>query len=283
MKISSTPFFAIGDVQGCSASLDELLALLPDNAQLLFLGDLINRGPDNLGVLRRIQSLGDRARFLLGNHDLHLLAVAAGHGKLHKKDTIGDILSAPDAQSWIDFLRRGRLALMHEGVLFVHAGLHPAWLADEALARAAEIEQQLAGDDWRDVFIDMYGPQAWSPELTGAPRRQAILNALTRMRFVDRRDGQLDFETKEGLASAPAHLVPWFEYAGRRDSSTPICFGHWSTLGLINRSDLMAVDTGCLWGGRLTAVSIPQREIVSVACPLWADPAAFQKQKAARS
>lgn len=277
--MTTSPLFAIGDVQGCQESLQKLLALLPDNARLLFLGDLVNRGPDSLGVLRTIRSLGPRARFLLGNHDLHLLAIAAGFASPHKKDTLDDVLCAPDRDEIIDWLRSGHLLLEEDGVLFVHAGLHPAWSADDAKALAREIEEGLHGDDWHEMFRDMYGNTQWSVGLTGIDRRRAIFNCFSRIRFVDRYTGALDFDQKEGLDGVPDHLIPWFEYADRRSEGVPICFGHWSMLGLKNESTLMSIDTGCLWGGSLTALNMQTREVVQVACPMWADPLRYSSRK----
>lgn len=276
--MSVSPYYAVGDLQGCLDSLEDLLAILPENAHLLFLGDLVNRGPNNIGVLRRIRELGSRASFLLGNHDLHLLAIAAGYGRVHRKDTIIDIVHSDTYAEWVDFLRHGRLAIMHAGVLCVHAGVHPTWTAEDTLAYAGEIEAMLHSDNWRDVFINMYGPRDFDPALQGSERRQAIMNALTRIRYVDSRTGAMDFDNKGALHTAEKWLVPWFEYKARRCKDTPICFGHWSTLGLINTPKVMAVDTGCLWGGRLSAISLPEREVVSVPCPPWANYKEYGKQ-----
>lgn len=277
--MTNSPLYAIGDIQGCLGSLDELLRLLPDNAELLFLGDLVNRGPDSLGVLRRIRGLGDRARFLLGNHDLHLLAIAAGFASPHKKDTLDDLLAAPDREELIDWLRHGRLLIEDRGTVFVHAGLNPAWSLDDARTLAQEMEAELASDNWRETFRDMYGDTQWSVHLIGADRRRAILNSFSRIRFVDRRTGELDFDQKEGLEGIPQHLVPWFDYPDRRNENVPICFGHWSMLGLRNEKNLMAIDTGCLWGGSLTALNVDTRETVQVACPMWADPLRYSSKK----
>lgn len=277
--MTNPPLFAVGDVQGCLQSLDELLELLPGNAELLFLGDLVNRGPESLGVLRRIRSLGFRARFLLGNHDLHLLAIAAGFASPHKKDTLDDVLGAPDRDELIDWLRRGRLLIEDRGVVFVHAGLNPAWSLEDARALAREMETGLCGNDWREMFRDMYGNTQWSTGLTGAQRRRAVFNSFSRIRFVDRYTGELDFDQKEGLEGVPERLVPWFEFTDRRSENVPICFGHWSMLGLKNETTLMSIDTGCLWGGALTALNIETRKVVQVSCPMWADPLRYSSKK----
>lgn len=276
---NSNDVYAIGDIQGCFKSLKGLLEQLPDNARLIFAGDLVNRGPDSLKTLRFVKSLGERARTTLGNHDMHLLAVAAGAGKAHKKDTIQPILQAKDAEELIDWLRKQPLMIEDVGVVFVHAGIHPKWTLEEARKLAAEAHEALAGPDWKTWLNGMYGNTQWSEDLEGAPRMRAILNSFTRMRFVNRETGALDFDLKEGTATAPDTLIPWFEYPKRKASDAVICFGHWSMLGLINRPNIVAIDTGCLWGGRLTAVRFPDRRFFEEPCPCWADPLAYSKKK----
>lgn len=268
--------YAIGDLQGCRESLDLLLEDIPETSPLIFVGDLVNRGPESLATLRRVIGLGDRARCVLGNHDLHLLAAAAGAQKVSKKDTIADILNAPDAADLIDWIRRQPVLLEDTGIVFVHAGIHPLWTLEKARSLAAEAHDMLMGDDWQAILRDMYGNLNWDDKLKGAERMQAILNAFTRMRFVDRKTGELDFKQKEDIGSAPKSLVPWFDYKERVLKGTPICFGHWSMLGLVNRPDIVAIDTGCLWGGELTAVRFPDRKIIQEKCPCWADPFAFK-------
>lgn len=276
---SATSFYVIGDLQGCLESLQALLAQLPSQTPLLFAGDIVNRGPDSLGTLRAVKALGERADLVLGNHDLHLLAVAAGVSKAHKKDTIQPILDAPDSQELIDWLRHKPLMIERDGVCLVHAGIHPQWTLGQARSYAREAEKMLADEHWKAHLAKMYGPLDWNPSLKGPERVQAILNAFTRMRFVHRDTGQLNFDFKEGLDSVPPEWIPWFEYAHRKTKHIPICFGHWSMLGLINTPDLVCTDTGCLWGGSLTAVGFPSREVVSLPCPCWADPLAFSKKK----
>lgn len=272
-----TPLIAIGDVQGCLESLEGLLEQLPDDARLIFVGDIVNRGPASLETLRFVKRLGGRARVTLGNHDLHLLAVAAGAGKPHKRDTIRDILSAPDRDELIDWLRHQPLMIEEDGIVFVHAGIHPLWTIERARTLAAEAAAALSGPDWTAWLQGMYGNSHWEEGIEGPARMRAILNAFTRMRFVDRETGELDFEQKEGVGDAPAWLQPWFEFPGRKCENLTICFGHWSMLGLINRPNVVAIDTGCLWGGKLTAVRFPDRRFFEESCPCWADPFAFKK------
>ena len=265
--------FAIGDLQGCAASLDQLLARLPGDARLVFVGDLVNRGPDSLGALRRVRGLGERAIALLGNHDLHLLAVAAGIRPMHDEDTMRDILEAPDAAELIDWVRARPLAHAEEGALFVHAGVLPQWDLPQTLALAGEVEGRLRAGDYRDFLATMYGnrPLQWHPELQGADRLRCILNALTRLRFLSL-DGAMDLKLKGSVASAPPGWVPWFDHPQRATRGTPIVFGHWSTLGLMQAADAIGIDTGCVWGGKLTALHWPSRQTVQVSCPQGCKP-----------
>lgn len=274
--MAQEPLFAVGDLQGCRESLDNLLEQFPADARLLFVGDLVNRGPESLATLRFVRSLGDRAQSLLGNHDLHLLAIAAGASKVHKKDTLQEIVDAPDFEELIDWLRRRPLLVEAGDTVFVHAGIHPLWSLKKAKKLAAEVETALRGPDWKESLQQMYGNLEWHDDLKGGERLQAILNAFTRMRFVDRKTGVLDFKQKEDIGSAPKTLVPWFEYQHRRITDTTICFGHWSMLGLINKPRIVAIDTGCLWGGELTAVRFPDRKVFQEHCPCWADPFAYK-------
>jgi bis(5'-nucleosyl)-tetraphosphatase (symmetrical) len=262
----------VGDVQGCARALDRLLAVIdfsPSRDRLVVLGDLVNRGPDSLAVLRRLASYGDTATCLLGNHDLHLLAVAHGVRGLHRGDTLGDVLSAPDRGAWIDWLRGQRLAHLEAGWLCVHAGVVPQWDTAQTLALAAEVEALLSGPDLVAFLRVMYGnePERWTEELQGAERWRFVVNTLTRIRFCTD-DGKLDFKAKEGAGASPPGYRPWFDIPGRRTARQPMAFGHWSMLGLIARQDLLAIDTGCVWGGALTAVRVDggRREVVQVAC-----------------
>ena len=265
--------FLIGDLQGCCDPLDRLLLTLdfsPSRDRLFLLGDLVNRGPDSLGVLRRLRALDGAANCLLGNHDLHLLAVAHGVRKPHRSDTLDPILQAPDREDWLTWLRQQRLAVHEAGWLMVHAGVLPQWDADRTVALAAEVEAMLRSPDVGDFLTQMYGnePARWDDRLTGLSRWRCVVNALTRLRFCSA-DGTMEFATKEGAGGAPAGFMPWFDVPGRATQGTPVAFGHWSTLGLIDRPDLLALDTGCVWGGCLSAARIDggRREIVQVACP----------------
>lgn len=259
--------FVVGDVQGCLASLRRLLAEVPPAADLLFLGDLVNRGPDSLATLRFVRDLGPRALVLLGNHDLHLLAVDAGVRPAHRDDTLAPILHAPDRRELIDWLRTRPLAHAQAGALFVHAGVPPAWTVADTLALAGEVQDRLAAADYRDFLAAMYGnhPARWDAALTGADRLRCVVNALTRIRFVAA-DGTLDFTVKEGATAAPPGHVPWFDHPQRATAGTPVVFGHWSTLGLLDRPDALCLDTGCVWGGRLTAMNWPDRRPHQVDC-----------------
>jgi bis(5'-nucleosyl)-tetraphosphatase (symmetrical) len=271
--------YLIGDVQGCCDAFDRLLdaiAFSPSRDGLTLVGDLVNRGPQSLKVLQRLRDLGNAADALLGNHDLHLLAVAYGVRPEHANDTLREILDSPERAQWIEWLRARPLALQRHGWLCVHAGLAPAWTAARTLELAAEVQAMLSGPDLADFMPLMYGnePSRWSETLIGAERWRYVINVLTRARFVHAADGRLDFKLKEGAERAPPGLVPWFDAPGRASAGSPIAFGHWSALGLINRSDLLALDTGCVWGGSLTAVRVDggRREVIQVRCEPSATP-----------
>ncbi len=270
--------YLIGDLQGCDDAFARLLAEIgfsPSRDRLHLLGDLVNRGPGSLAVLQRLEGLGDSAVALLGNHDLHLLAVAHGVRREHRSDTLRDILAHPRRDAWIDLVRRLPLADTAHGWLLVHAGVTPQWDAAQALALAREVEAMLRGPDLSAFLQVMYGnePARWRDDLQGVDRWRCAINVFTRIRFVDA-DGTLDFKIKEGTAAAPPGLVPWYDAPGRRSAGTPIAFGHWSTLGLVERPDLLALDTGCVWGGRLTAVRVDggRREVTQVDCARAAVP-----------
>jgi bis(5'-nucleosyl)-tetraphosphatase (symmetrical) len=264
--------YLVGDLQGCCSALERLLAVIdfsPSRDRLHVLGDLVNRGPQSLATLQRLRGLGDAATCLLGNHDLHLLALAHGVRKAHKSDTLDDILHSPERDAWLDWLRQRPLAAQAQGWLLVHAGVVPQWNAATTLALAAEVQQMLRGPDLAGFLQVMYGnePKRWRDELQGAERWRFVINVLTRIRFC-RGDGTLDFQVKEGADAAPPGYRPWFDIPGRATEGVPMAFGHWSTLGLINRPDLLALDTGCVWGGALTAVRVDggRRDVVQVAC-----------------
>ena len=264
--------YLAGDVQGCDEALKRLLDRIgfsPSRDRIVLLGDLVNRGPSSLAVLQRVSALGDSATSLLGNHDLHLLAVAHGVRGLHKGDTFGDVLADADAPKWLDWLRRQKLAHLEAGWLCVHAGVVPQWTTADTLNLAGEVQALLRSPDLAAFMPRMYGnePDQWQDTLSGDQRLRFVINTLTRIR-VCTPEGRLDFKAKEGAAAAPAGYAPWFEVPGRATADQPIAFGHWSTLGLINEPLLLATDTGCVWGGPLTAVRVDggRREVVQVAC-----------------
>jgi bis(5'-nucleosyl)-tetraphosphatase (symmetrical) len=265
--------YLIGDLQGCCDAFERLLAEIdfsPSRDHVHLLGDLVNRGPASLATLQRLVGLGDAASCLLGNHDLHLLAVSVGARKPHRGDTFGDVLASPQRAALLDWLRQCKLADQTEGWLLVHAGVVPQWDAARTLALAQEVEAVLTGPDMADFLRQMYGndPAQWDDSLTGVRRWRMVLNALTRIRYCTA-EGRLEFDTKDGSGVAPAGHLAWFDVPGRLTTGVPIAFGHWSTLGLQNRPDLLALDTGCVWGGSLTAVRVDggRREVVQVGCP----------------
>jgi len=267
-----TTTFFIGDIQGCA---DQLLTLLseiektPGDYHYLFAGDLVNRGPKSLETLRLIKQLqqAGRAESVLGNHDLHLLAVAHGIRPAHKSDTLTAILNAPDREELLDWLRHRPMAILREQHLLIHAGVFPSWSAAKTITLAQEVEHMLRGDQWLTFLREMYGntPAAWSDDLQGNERLRCIVNALTRMRFCSV-DGTMDFAIKDGAAAAPVGFSAWFDLPRRSEDCT-VVFGHWSTLGLLIRNNLMAIDTGCIWGGQLTAISMHERRMVQIDCP----------------
>ncbi len=267
--------YAIGDLQGCFDSLQELIEEIgwrKSEDHLWFVGDLVNRGPRSLEILRFIKALGDRAVSVLGNHDLHLLMVAEGCAKLHRKDTLGPILSAPDRDELLIWLRS--LPLMHlDGeYAMVHAGLLPSWSISQALDLAREARQALNGPDWRCLMQHMYGnqPDQWDDKLTGHDRMRVIINAMTRLRICTP-EGKMEFGHKAGIAGIPADFLPWFSVPGRQSADKTIICGHWSAIGPRQERNLLALDSGCLWGGQLTAVRLEDQRMYQVRCPRLAD------------
>lgn len=262
--------YAIGDLQGCFQGLQLLLEKIrfdPACDHIWLVGDLVNRGNDSLSILRWAREMGNRVTAVLGNHDLHLLAVAEGFAKRQHNDTLDEILAAPDCDELLAWLRHLPLAHAGKGYLMVHAGLLPQWTTTQALALAAEVQARLSAPDYRNLLENLYGnhPDHWDENLTGDDRLRLITNALTRLRFCTL-DGVMEFKTKSSPAQAPAGLFPWFQVPGRASSGSPIIFGHWSALGLRVESDCMALDTGCLWGGRLTALRLEDRQVLQVEC-----------------
>ena len=252
--------YLIGDLQGCDSAFGRLLDKIgfsPSRDTVYLLGDLVNRGPQSLQVLRRVMGLGTAARCLLGNHDLHLLALSVGARKPSKKDTLACVLDAPDRDALLDWLRRQPLALHEHGWLMVHAGVLPQWTALQALALAREVEVVLRGSDWANFMHEMYGDESaqWRDDLAGAERLRVVVNALTRLRFCSA-EGLMEFETSAGPNEAPAGCLPWFDAPARKTAGTPIAFGHWSALGYLKRSDLVSLDTGCVWGRCLSALRV---------------------------
>jgi bis(5'-nucleosyl)-tetraphosphatase (symmetrical) len=259
--------YAIGDVQGCFDELKALLAKLgyrKSRDRLWFVGDLVNRGPKSLEVLRFVRDLGERAVAVLGNHDLHLLAQAVGAEPLKEKDTFQDVLEARDAGELLRWLRKRPMMHVEGDYALVHAGLVPNWSVERALALGGEVEAALAAPDYADFFRRMYGssPSAWREDLAGWDRLRVIVNAMTRMRFCTP-EGRMELRTKG--AKAPPGYRAWFETRPRAEKAT-IVFGHWSQLGLKLRARQVGLDSGCVWGGRLTALRLEDRKLYQVGC-----------------
>ncbi|MFM2087958.1 MAG: hypothetical protein RLZZ237_2827 [Pseudomonadota bacterium] len=267
--------YFIGDLQGCqeqTLTLQKCIHTAADGPyRLLFAGDLINRGPASLATLRHVYALAQQglADTVLGNHDLHLLAVVNDIRPAHASDTLDEILAAPDLDELIGWLRSRPLVLQQDGHLLVHAGLLPQWSAQQAQELSDEVSSMLAGPNWVDFLRSMYGnePAAWDDSLRGADRLRCIVNAMTRLRFCTA-DGVMDFKMKEsGTAPAGSGLMPWFDVPGRRSLDTTVVFGHWSALGLRLEPKLIALDSGCVWGGQLSAVCLEDRSLLQVSCP----------------
>ncbi len=262
--------YAIGDIQGCYDELRQLLdnvAFDASNDYLWFVGDLVNRGPRSLEVLRFVKELGDRAIVVLGNHDLNLLVVAAGVRKPHPEDTLDALLHAPDRDELLDWLRRQQLMHVDAGYAMVHAGLLPQWNIAQALALAREAETALQGPDHGEFLRRMYGnePAQWHDDLAGYDRLRIIINAMTRLRLCAS-DGRMEFTHKTGLTGTPAGYLPWFDVPECAWRETPVIFGHWAALGLVLRTDVMGLDSGCVWGRRLTAVRLEDRCVFQCGC-----------------
>ncbi|MGQ0651645.1 MAG: symmetrical bis(5'-nucleosyl)-tetraphosphatase [Betaproteobacteria bacterium] len=257
--------YAVGDVQGCYDELDRLLGAFAFDAKkdrLWLVGDLVNRGPKSLEVLRFVRGLGKRAMTVLGNHDLHLVTQHEGIERRRKDDTFDAVLAAPDADELVRWLRRQPMMHVDGAFAMVHAGLVPQWSVRKAMRLAAEVEAALRARSYRDFLANMYGgePARWSERLKGWDRLRVIVNAMTRLRFCTA-DGEMDFRTKG--AKAPRGFKPWFRF--RKEKEILIC-GHWSTLGLKLAPRLAALDSGCVWGGALSALRLEDRRVFQVRC-----------------
>jgi bis(5'-nucleosyl)-tetraphosphatase (symmetrical) len=261
--------YVIGDVQGCAEALQALLESCDfDRKQdrLWLAGDLINRGPGNVAVLRFLRGLGGRASCVLGNHDFFFLAVVAGAVEHGEGDTLEDLLSAPDFDELVDWLRHRPLLHVEDDFAMVHAGLLPQWSIPQAQQLAHEVELALQSDAWKDFLCNLWGgkPSVWHDALEGADRLRIIVNAMCRLRFL-RVDGSIDLKPKGPPEDVPSH-IPWYEASDARWRSHTIFHGHWSALGFRETAQVIALDSGCVWGGELTAWRIEDRKVFRVAC-----------------
>jgi bis(5'-nucleosyl)-tetraphosphatase (symmetrical) len=263
--------YAIGDIQGCASALRQLIEQIrfdPVHDRLWFVGDLVNRGPESLAVLRYVKSLGKAAITVLGNHDLHLIAVAEGITPPRRKDTLHPVLIAPDRESLLAWLRRQPLLHQEGTFLLIHAGLLPQWTAPTATKLAAEVEAVLRGDGYREFLRSLYEqkiPDDWSDDLTGMARLGVITNAMTKLR-VCTAEGRMELSYKAELQNVPKGLLPWFQIPNRQSTEATIICGHWSALGLHLQDNIIAVDTGCVWGRHLTSVRLDDRQVFQVPC-----------------
>ncbi|HET9047073.1 MAG TPA: symmetrical bis(5'-nucleosyl)-tetraphosphatase [Casimicrobiaceae bacterium] len=260
--------YAVGDVQGCHAELCELLELIafsPRDDKLWLVGDLVNRGPASLAVLREVMALGDAATTVLGNHDFHLLTIAYGLRKPHRGDTVDDILAAPDRDAVIEWLARRPLVVADDDRLMVHAGLLPSWTPATALALSREVEAVMAGADRRAFLEALYGdePRRWRDDLTGVDRLRAIVNVCTRLRYCTA-DDTMEFREKRGPAHTPDGFRAWFAQPARKSAEAMVMCGHWSALDLMLAPNVAMLDSGCVWGGPLTAIRLPDRRVYQV-------------------
>jgi bis(5'-nucleosyl)-tetraphosphatase (symmetrical) len=263
--------YLVGDIQGCYAPLQRALEQVHFDEQrdeLWSVGDMINRGPENLAVVRFLQSLGASFRCVLGNHDLHFLAVALGAKKAKRQDTLDDLLQAPDRDAIVEWFRHQPLAFFLKNTLVVHAGVPPDWTLTQTLSRGQEVETALQSAEVGDFLRNMYGetPRRFDESLTGWARVRAITNALTRIRFCTD-SGVLDFDNKLGPESAAHGTLPWYAHPARQTSDVPIAFGHWANLdGKANTKNVFALDTGCVWGRTLTLLRLEDQVLFSCAC-----------------
>ncbi|WP_144108574.1 symmetrical bis(5'-nucleosyl)-tetraphosphatase [Paraburkholderia sp. BCC1886] len=264
---------AFGDLQGCRKPFQQLLAKAAPSADtpLWFAGDLINRGAESLATLRDVIALGERAVPVLGNHDLHLLSVSAGIRKSKKGDTIDEILNAPDAADLLEWVRHRPLAHFEDGMLMIHAGLLPQWDVSLTLELADELQRALRAPNWKETLAGLYGnePNRWKPGLKGIDRLRLTCSVLTRIRFCNA-EGVMDFSSSGGLNAAPAGCMPWFDVPSRKTADVTVVFGHWAALGLTLRDNLLGLDSGCVWGEKLSAVRLArdpaERTLTQVQC-----------------
>ncbi|GLU30488.1 bis(5'-nucleosyl)-tetraphosphatase, symmetrical [Trinickia caryophylli] len=265
---------AFGDIQGCHGPFKRLLAQVAnehDAAPLWFAGDLVNRGPASLATLRDIAALGERATVVLGNHDLHLLAVSAGIRRTRASDTLDEVLAAPDSGELLDWLRHRPFAHFDHGMLLVHAGVLPQWDSTLVLELADELQRALRAREWKKTLADWYGnePRRWSPDLKRSERLRVAFNAFTRIRFCTK-DGTMEFSGNGAPGAAPPGYMPWFDAPERLTGDVTVVFGHWAALGVMMRDRLVALDSGCVWGNRLTAVRLAEapaaRTVMQVEC-----------------
>lgn len=266
--------YLVGDIQGCDEALLRLLQVVdfsPSRDRVIALGDLVNRGPDSLAVLRRFVAWQGSAEAVLGNHDLHALAVHAGVRRPSRMDTLAPLLQAEDVVQLMAWLQHRPLALHEHGMLMVHAGVLPQWTVAQVLALAQEVHCVLRSPGLQDFLSQMYGntPDTWDERLQGLERCRVVVNALTRLRFCTAQ-GRMEFDTKEGADGAPDGFMPWFEVPGRQTAGVNVAFGHWSTLGQVAAAHVWALDTGCVWGGQLSLLKLNadgQHERLAVDCP----------------
>lgn len=262
--------YVIGDIQGCFEAFKELLVAIafnPAGDRLWLCGDLVNRGENSIGTLRWCMAHDDQVVAILGNHDLHLLAVAEGFVPPHRNDTLAEILDAPDRAEVLHWLRHRPMLHREGNWLMVHAGLLPEWTPELAESLARELEAALRGPGYLDFLARMYGnePRRWAPVLTGQDRLRLVANAMTRLRYLHP-NGDMEFQHKCAPADAPAELIPWYAMPERQSRGVRVLFGHWSTLGLLAGEDVVSLDTGCLWGGALSAIRLEDARLFQVRC-----------------
>jgi bis(5'-nucleosyl)-tetraphosphatase (symmetrical) len=263
--------YAIGDIQGCFSALERLIQQLqfdPINDRLWFVGDLVNRGPDSASVLRYIKNLGESVVTVLGNHDLHLLAVAAGCVPMREKDTVQDVLTAPDRDDLLEWVRHQPVLYREGDFLMIHAGLLPEWSAGDAANCAHEVHTMLQSADYRTFLAALYDDKRarrWSSGMTGMDRSVVIAKILTRLRICTV-DGRMDLSFKRPPEQVPSGYLPWFQVPSRRNTDATIIFGHWAALGLHMQNNVIGLDSVCVWGRQLTAVRLDDRQVFQVSC-----------------